>query len=218
MDPDAVAPAGDPTTERSETAGASQGPCSTVSTGAISPAPASPDRTPSRDIVERDQVRSLASGEPSPLSSRPDTPTETSSQHRRHLKSLRPFVHAVMAFTKTRKFSTGTSVHRKRQMSTLVEKEGHFGPALTVCSFLSRPLGERVVYLTHLYRSPFLPSPSLATASLPITTQHSFLYYSPNQLPLAVQLYHASQVAPSARRPSAAIDDTTLWQNADLNA
>lgn len=30
-----------------------------------------------------------------------------------------------------RKFSTGTSVHRKRQMSTLVEKEGHFGPALT---------------------------------------------------------------------------------------
>ncbi|KAK4131279.1 glycosyltransferase family 4 protein [Trichocladium antarcticum] len=36
-----------------------------------------------------------------------------------------------MAFTKTRKFSTGTSVHRKRQMSTLVEKEGHFGPALT---------------------------------------------------------------------------------------
>jgi len=38
-----------------------------------------------------------------------------------------------MAFEKGRKFSTGTSVHRKRQMSTLVEKEGHFGPALTVC-------------------------------------------------------------------------------------
>lgn len=37
-----------------------------------------------------------------------------------------------MAFEKGRKFSTGTSVHRKRQMSTLVEKEGHFGPALTV--------------------------------------------------------------------------------------
>jgi len=36
-----------------------------------------------------------------------------------------------MAFEKGRKFSTGTSVHRKRQMSTLVEKEGHFGPALT---------------------------------------------------------------------------------------
>jgi hypothetical protein len=39
-----------------------------------------------------------------------------------------------MAFEKSRKFSTGTSVHRKRQMSTLVEKEGHFGPALTVRS------------------------------------------------------------------------------------
>ncbi|KAL1842945.1 hypothetical protein VTJ49DRAFT_3586 [Mycothermus thermophilus] len=36
-----------------------------------------------------------------------------------------------MAFEKTRKFSAGTSVHRKRQMSTLVEKEGHFGPSLT---------------------------------------------------------------------------------------
>lgn len=31
-----------------------------------------------------------------------------------------------------RQFSTGTSSHRKRQMSTLVEKEGNFGPALTV--------------------------------------------------------------------------------------
>ncbi|KAJ2904344.1 putative glycosyltransferase family 4 protein [Zalerion maritima] len=36
-----------------------------------------------------------------------------------------------MAFKNGREFSTGTSVHRKRQMSTLVEKEGHFGPALT---------------------------------------------------------------------------------------
>ncbi|KAG7293971.1 hypothetical protein NEMBOFW57_004032 [Staphylotrichum longicolle] len=36
-----------------------------------------------------------------------------------------------MAFEKGRKFSTGTSVHRKRQMSTLVEREGHFGLALT---------------------------------------------------------------------------------------
>jgi hypothetical protein len=56
------------------------------------------------------------------------TPT---GQH--HHKSIRPFVHAVMAFEKGRKFSTGTSVHRKRKMSTLVEKEGAFGPALTVC-------------------------------------------------------------------------------------
>ena len=37
-----------------------------------------------------------------------------------------------MAFKNGRKFSTGTSAHRKRKMSTLVEKEGAFGPALTV--------------------------------------------------------------------------------------
>jgi hypothetical protein len=36
-----------------------------------------------------------------------------------------------MSLNKGRQFSTGTSVHRKRQMSTLVEKEGAFGPALT---------------------------------------------------------------------------------------
>ncbi|OAA58465.1 trehalose synthase [Niveomyces insectorum RCEF 264] len=36
-----------------------------------------------------------------------------------------------MSFQNSRKFSTGTSVHRKRQMSTLIEKEGAFGPALT---------------------------------------------------------------------------------------
>jgi hypothetical protein len=42
-----------------------------------------------------------------------------------------------MAFEKGRKFSTGTSVHRKRKMSTLVEKEGAFGPALTVCKLPS---------------------------------------------------------------------------------
>ncbi|CAK7211470.1 hypothetical protein SCUCBS95973_001126 [Sporothrix curviconia] len=36
-----------------------------------------------------------------------------------------------MAFKNGRKFSTGTSVHRKRKMSTLVETEGAFGPALT---------------------------------------------------------------------------------------
>jgi hypothetical protein len=52
-----------------------------------------------------------------------------------------------MAFEKGRKFSTGTSVHRKRQMSTLVEKEGHFGPALTVCllAFMSSHWKERRV-------------------------------------------------------------------------
>jgi hypothetical protein len=54
-----------------------------------------------------------------------------------HLKSIRPFVKAIMAFEKGRKFSTGTSVHRRRKMSTLVEKEGAFGPALTVCSFIT---------------------------------------------------------------------------------
>ncbi|KIH86407.1 trehalose synthase [Sporothrix brasiliensis 5110] len=36
-----------------------------------------------------------------------------------------------MSFKNGRKFSTGTSVHRKRQMSTLVETEGSFGPSLT---------------------------------------------------------------------------------------
>ncbi|KAK4641455.1 hypothetical protein QC761_501750 [Podospora bellae-mahoneyi] len=61
------------------------------------------------------------------------TDNRSHPDHYNH-KSLRPVVHAVnaaMAFEKGRKFSTGTSVHRKRQMSTLVEKEGHFGPALT---------------------------------------------------------------------------------------
>lgn len=57
-------------------------------------------------------------------------------QHHHHLTSIRPFAHAIMAFEKARKFSTGTSVHRRRKMSTLVEKEGAFGPALTVCSCL----------------------------------------------------------------------------------
>jgi len=51
-------------------------------------------------------------------------------------KSLRPFARSIMALEQGRKFSTGTSVHRKRQMSTLVEKEGHFGPALTVRGYL----------------------------------------------------------------------------------
>lgn len=57
--------------------------------------------------------------------------------HAHHTSSIRPFVQAIMAFEKGRKFSTGTSVHRRRKMSTLVEKEGAFGPALTVC--LSQP-------------------------------------------------------------------------------
>lgn len=82
-------------------------------------------------IFDRDRIRSLASGEPSPASSGGATPTTTHPHHPH--KSIRPFVKAVMAFEKGRKFSTGTSVHRKRQMSTLVEREGHFGPALTVC-------------------------------------------------------------------------------------
>lgn len=87
--------------------------------------------TPAPRIIDRDRIRSLASGEPSPASSGVATPTITHPQHPH--KSIRPFVKAVMAFEKARKFSTGTSVHRKRQMSTLVEREGHFGPALTVC-------------------------------------------------------------------------------------
>jgi hypothetical protein len=46
--------------------------------------------------------------------------------------SIHPFVEVIMPIEKGRKFSTGTSVHRRRKMSTLVEKEGAFGPALTV--------------------------------------------------------------------------------------
>ena len=37
-----------------------------------------------------------------------------------------------MSLKEGRKFSTGASAHRQRQMSTLVEKEGIFGPSLTV--------------------------------------------------------------------------------------
>ncbi len=88
--------------------------------------------TPAPRIIDRDQIRTLASGEPSPASSGFATPT-TEKPRRKPFKSLRPFIRAIMAFEKGRKFSTGTSVHRKRQMSTLVEREGHFGPALTVC-------------------------------------------------------------------------------------
>ena len=72
-----------------------------------------------------------------------DSPQDTSGSstpHKHHIpKSIRPFVLSLMAFEKGRKFSTGTSVHRKRKMSTLVETEGHFGPALTVCSRLFPP-------------------------------------------------------------------------------
>jgi hypothetical protein len=137
---EAAAHSTDPTAPSSLTSTtASQAPTVAAAASAIS-APPSTDRgqTPTPQIVDRDHIRSLASGEPSPTSSGFATPTEHS--HRRHIK-LRPLVKAIMAFEKGRKFSTGTSVHRKRQMSTLVEKEGHFGPALTVrfhpLSFLS---------------------------------------------------------------------------------
>jgi hypothetical protein len=86
--------------------------------------------SPTPRIADRDHIRSVASGEPSPASSGTATPT---GQHRRRFRSIRPLVRAIMALEKSRRFSTGTSVHRKRQMSTLVEKEGHYGPALTVC-------------------------------------------------------------------------------------
>ncbi len=36
-----------------------------------------------------------------------------------------------MSYKNNRRFSTGASVHRRRQMSTLAETEGAFGPALT---------------------------------------------------------------------------------------
>ncbi|KAJ4291246.1 hypothetical protein N0V88_006246 [Collariella sp. IMI 366227] len=93
-------------------------------------------------LPDRDNQEDLPSGDPSPASSGTENDVESITkssthagdhhhhQHRPH-KSIRPFIRAVMAFEKSRKFSTGTSVHRKRQMSTLVEREGHFGPSLT---------------------------------------------------------------------------------------
>jgi hypothetical protein len=117
--------------------------------GAISAASSIRGHTATPHVIDPDHTLSLASREPpSPApSSGVATPTDHQDHpHNRHIK-LRPLVHAVMAFEKSRKFSTGTSVHRKRQMSTLVEKEGHFGPALTVCGtrycFLPRVMAKR---------------------------------------------------------------------------
>lgn len=95
--------------------------------------PGALERIPSPQIVDHDRIRTFASGDPSPASSNDATPT-TSGQpdHALHNK-FRRFAQATMAFEKGRKFSTGTSVHRKRQMSTLVEKEGQYGASLTVC-------------------------------------------------------------------------------------
>jgi hypothetical protein len=126
------APTDPPAPSSSTSTAASQAPAPALAAAASAiNAPPSTDHglTPTPQIVDRDHIRSLASGEPSPTSSGVATPTEHS--RRRHIK-LRPLVQAIMAFEKGRKFSTGTSVHRKRQMSTLVEKEGQFGPALTV--------------------------------------------------------------------------------------
>ena len=128
------APADPPTFSPSTTATRTpvQAPAATTAISAAS-STSSTGGTPTPRVADRDHIRTLASGEPSPVSSGLATPTTTDQPHRRHLRSLRPLVRAIMAFEKGRKFSTGTSVHRKRQMSTLVEKEGHFGPALTVC-------------------------------------------------------------------------------------
>jgi len=88
-----------------------------------------------RDLVQEEQAPNPSTSESSPIPSGHSSPTPDSFLPKsRKPKSLRPFITAIMAFEKGRKFSTGTSVHRKRQMSTLVEKEGHFGPALTVCA------------------------------------------------------------------------------------
>ncbi|KAK4120614.1 glycosyltransferase family 4 protein [Parathielavia appendiculata] len=98
--------------------------------GAISAASSIAGRTPTLQIIDRGPVRSLASPEPSSAPSI-GVATPIDHPHQLHPKSIRPFVQAVMAFEKGRKFSTGTSVHRKRQMSTVTEKEGQFGPHLT---------------------------------------------------------------------------------------
>jgi hypothetical protein len=110
------------------TTSSSTGP--TPTTGAITAASSIGRHTPAARLIDRDH------SEPSSVpSSGVATPTPDHKEHHRHHLKLRPLIHAVMAFEKSRKFSTGTSVHRKRQMSTLVEKEGHFGPTLTVrCS------------------------------------------------------------------------------------
>lgn len=114
-----------------------------IPTEATSATPSSDGYKSSPQAINRDHLSSAASGEPPPASSGIATPTDTPHKHSK--KSIRPFVHAVMAFEKGRKFSTGTSVHRKRQMSTLVEKEGHFGPALTVCHrSVSFPCHDRI--------------------------------------------------------------------------
>ena len=107
---------------------------------AISAPAAALDRPQTPRVFERDHIQSLASGEPSPLPSGLATPTEDQTTVKHRSKHIRLLALAIMALEKGRKFSTGTSVHRKRQMSTLVEKEGHFGPALTVsaCFLVSR--------------------------------------------------------------------------------
>lgn len=101
----------------------------------LSPIPSKPI---SRFIARQkyqDEHGALSS--PSSDRSAVSTPNPEPHPQQHHPHRLRPFVLAIMAFEKGRKFSTGTSVHRKRQMSTLVEKEGAFGPALTVSDLLS---------------------------------------------------------------------------------
>ncbi|KAK3346913.1 hypothetical protein B0T25DRAFT_290728 [Lasiosphaeria hispida] len=86
-----------------------------------------------RDLIQQEKTRQVPSDDSSDQSSGYSSPPPNPLPKSHKPKSLVPFIDAIMAFEKGRKFSTGTSVHRKRQMSTLVEKEGHFGPALTVC-------------------------------------------------------------------------------------
>lgn len=88
-----------------------------------------------------------------------------------HLTNTRPFAEAIMAFEKVRKFSTGTSVHRRRKMSTLVEKEGSFGPALTVCSCLFPRFPRRWRQSPELFVDLNRPCTSASPLCSPTTTQ-----------------------------------------------
>ena len=74
----------------------------------------------------------------SPTSLTPGTttpPSRVPSPFKQTVNSLRPYVKAILAFPQTRKFHTQPSVHRTRQRSALVDKEGKFEAALTVSDY-----------------------------------------------------------------------------------
>jgi hypothetical protein len=117
---------------------------SSLSSSSITgPAPPSADFLP-KDIAEHSQA-----------SNHPGDSSGTTTEPSHHLKSIRPLALAIMSLNKGRQFSTsGTSAHRKRQMSTLIEKEGAFGPALTVSSHCVSSPAHRVLSMEDAVRTP----------------------------------------------------------------